>query len=1716
MAGSEADVEERENSGSIDMVSGRGLAPTGGCKGRPVTYGLRGMFGRALRALLCPGCVVIVPGIAIAAEQTKTDDAQAVIANDEVDGRAPRDPSERRLLERLDYFLGRRQWDEAYRIVAHFLTERRAPDPGGDPVTERSQTVGVVLGTPYLARTEGGHYVPFPQEVLRRLERMPEELQQRFRRDFTPLAERWLRRALAERDWGLLEEVAERFLPLPVGQRAAGLLVVVYTDGGDPALAAYWARRLLQRHSAVLADPGVRAGASAALRWLGDDAAVAKLREIAADADERAPPHGDGAVPDASETGADGVPSAAGNGGGGFPRGGDSATPRTDATDGKSSSQRGDRPAARAPEPTAAVAADSSGVGPAAVRMLPYGDVLGNDVVATAGTPVLVPRWSVPTARTLPVQRLLKSLHRVLSSGSLVTFPAWMPVCAGRYLVAPTASGVVVLDRLAGRPLYHLTDEVPAEAIINGQLRGRVAGLPAWLPPAPGTGARSMAVVNPQSPTSHPAAFFAWRNTVYPSVALDPSGEHFYWLRRHAVLLGQGAIRRQGPADASDPFGRDYDSNQLVRVAIDTGRIEWVAGGPEDVERLAGPLAGMCFLGPPVIVGRRAYIIGEKRQELRLCELDAVTGVLRWSVLLAHTSVPIGNDPVRRLFGLRPVVHGGILICPTHVGFVTAVNPRTRRVLWVTRVVRMSPESANPSPRSVQQALSLGLPGSEWQHARPIAVGSRILLTPQEVNIQPVSVVNGRIVSYQSMRRALCLRLLDGAILWQRSQRNAAHVAGVVDDRAIVLEHGAVVAWDVRSGKEIWKAAIDSKVDKVVGRGVLTRRQYVLPTVNGGLLVVDLDGGGVRKVPPPAVRGDPLGNLIAVGEQWISCLPWKITAYESRESLKAVIEAANGPKALSPEQRLRLAMLQVSEGQWQKAVDTLEGLPARELTPELRTRRDEVLRIALERLVLRDPQRHQAEIERLEELLKARGEADRLLRLQVERMIAAGQRLEAWRRLLTVPVASPESSARIDDERKVRVGDVHWTPATWVEARAAELWEDFSPERRTDADDALRASFDELGSPDRRVARARQFWFTNAGQTVLRSHIERLLADERFGQAEAEAMWLAAAFREPPDWLVQLRDAVREALVRKHVNVVGRVGGRRRPSSSSAANRSPDGTGATAIFWDWSRGKPHVQLRFGGYLPVQQVRFPLIPADPGTYFETHAVMSRTGSMPYVNASGTRLHIYDLVHDRTEWMRTLPRAAWVRSNSGATDFGAVGNLLFVFSGQVLRCLSPIEQHELWSAAIESWQWDSYSEKLQGCVQNLQRLRPWWGAESSFESNLGRYAWLLDAGPIVVVTAEPNGLVGRDTRTGRVRWRRPLDSGLLACSCWRDRVQLLLAGSPGRDASASRNPAAAQSEQRSPVVAAARLLVLDARSGRPLAPQRPLRFGGLIGRSRWVLSADVPKAGRPDASSRGKETGRAGGTAVGPAGGGSASGAADDSTEMSPGADAARARPPAVSATTAGSTIVKLWDPLDGTIVWSRTVAGGCKVAGLNGRWGIVGGAKEGISVVDLQQGRAVRLQVPPDWDALDTRTQVAVDRRYLYLFPPETETAAETRRFNEFPESRPIGGRIAAFELTTGKLVWRHEGPPTYLALGNPAVSPVLVLARRESRSEQGVDYVVRTIELIDKATGNVVWKQAKPVASVPNLTGLSIDLAARSIELWSYRERIRISPGTGR
>src|SRR5262249_20385256 len=120
------------------------------------------------------------------------------------------------------------------------------------------------------------------------------------------------------------------------------------------------------------------------------------------------------------------------------------------------------------------------------------------------------------------------------------------------------------------------------------------------------------------------------------------------------------------------------NQNTLRAYDLESGKLVWELPNRNQ----PGDLADTHFLGPPLVLDNRLYVLNENKGKVRLFCLDSKQGKIRWSLDLVTLAEPVTLDAVRRMQAV-PISYGdNVLVCPTNAGILVGVDLVSCRVLW--------------------------------------------------------------------------------------------------------------------------------------------------------------------------------------------------------------------------------------------------------------------------------------------------------------------------------------------------------------------------------------------------------------------------------------------------------------------------------------------------------------------------------------------------------------------------------------------------------------------------------------------------------------------------------------------------------------------------------------------------------------------------------------------------------------------------------------------------------------------------------------------------------------------------------------------------------------------------------------------------------------------------------------------------------------------------
>ncbi|HEX3870133.1 MAG TPA: hypothetical protein VHV77_06845, partial [Pirellulales bacterium] len=360
------------------------------------------------------------------------------------------------------------------------------------------------------------------------------------------------------------------------------------------------------------------------------------------------------------------------------------------------------------------------------------------NATSRGGTPLLNRRWAVPVINDPQIEKLSEQLRQSYVDQGLAALPSLSPLAVDNFVFMRSVAGLVAVDFKTGKRIWngpadegarYLLD--PANIDSNAVDASALAG---WLDQR------------------------LWDDNVYGAMSSD--GQSIYCVEDlvdEVPTIGPRVFGPHGRILNGAANTEAHDRLAAYSIASE-GKLEWelsVSSGEEN-----SPLAGAFFLGPPLPLSGRLYVLAEIKGEIRLLALRPKTDgesraksvEVEWSQQLAMVERNIAEDGPRRLAGAVPSFADGILVCPTSAGAVVAVDLTTRSLLWGYRYPRGIEVSARS--RMAQSRMSDGASEHDhWSDATVTIAGGRVLLTPVEAGSSTVT------------SELHCLNLLDGSLV---------------------------------------------------------------------------------------------------------------------------------------------------------------------------------------------------------------------------------------------------------------------------------------------------------------------------------------------------------------------------------------------------------------------------------------------------------------------------------------------------------------------------------------------------------------------------------------------------------------------------------------------------------------------------------------------------------------------------------------------------------------------------------------------------------------------------------------------------------------------------------------------------------------------------------------------------------------------------------------
>ncbi|NQT40595.1 MAG: PQQ-binding-like beta-propeller repeat protein, partial [Planctomycetes bacterium] len=533
---------------------------------------------------------------------------------------------------------------------------------------------------------------------------------------------------------------------------------------------------------------------------------------------------------------------------------------------------------------------------------------------ANSGSPYLETDVLVPDCEDPTVGKTVTELRKQIHDDHRAVLPSAHPLVVGQTIVLRTATHVRAVDFTSGRVLW----EAPTEDTLRHFLGHEDEETKKGQAEALARGLRRR----------------LWNDATFGTLSSD--GRLVFAVEDLAFGFGADYQRMRVTSDGQRQLDPDWikQSNLLAAYDLATGKVRWEIGSLSEPAEEDRP--STFFLGPPLPLGRRLYVVAESAGSVRLMELDGETGRRIWELALdrREPGLPLSMSTRMPLAMLQSSAHrsgacpsyaDGVLVCRTSARRFVAVELTTRAVRWIFETPDpelppgMNRGFGNVLQRKLYEATT-NADQNRWADSSVTIAQQRVLLAPAGSD------------------RLLCLNLTDGRLLWSIPRGDGLYVGGVHADSAIVVGRGSLWAVNMADGSPAWTdGAIALPAGALPsGRGFLSDEHYHVPLSTAEVVSVDLTTGTLtsRSRSPSGIVP---GNLVACRDVVLSQHVDGLRRFESlperrQRSVAALDRLPDDPEALTD-----CGEVLLYEGQISEAIDYLRR--AMDIRPTDRTRR---------------------------------------------------------------------------------------------------------------------------------------------------------------------------------------------------------------------------------------------------------------------------------------------------------------------------------------------------------------------------------------------------------------------------------------------------------------------------------------------------------------------------------------------------------------------------------------------------------------------------------------------------------------------------------------------------------------------------------------------------------------------------------------------------------
>jgi outer membrane protein assembly factor BamB/tetratricopeptide (TPR) repeat protein len=537
--------------------------------------------------------------------------------------------------------------------------------------------------------------------------------------------------------------------------------------------------------------------------------------------------------------------------------------------------------------------------------------------------PFLEKDWGAATVHQTVTKNLLAQAVQTAEKRNQPVLPGFFPVAVDGKVFYRDYWGLHACDLATGRVVWESDSRYSVDRLFDPQEGGNRS-------PLANTWANGFVQMG------RPGMLF--ENSVIGTLSADAT--RVYVVDDLYVPPSTGMVMNGGMVMVNQQYGngqygalRDaVFANKLCAYNLRSGKLFWdIAAAPEKADEES------YFLGPPLPLHGKLYVLTERNQDLRLLCLDPERGTVQWSQLLATTQGRLSQEVTRRTWAAHLSYGEGVLVCPTNAGMLLGVDLLSHAVLWAHsyREKEQTPANVNaggplvwPGARIVRPGMIInGNPGAngvntpEWKVTAPVVRDGRVVFTaPDGTSVR-------------------CLNLRDGSLVWKAPRTDDdLYLAGVARGKVLVVGLKDCRALNFTDGSKVWQVA----TGQPSGQGVFSGSEYYLPLKESRqrepeVCVLNVDQGKIV-VHTRSRKHELPGNLLFYGDKIVSQTVEEVAAFPQLQVRRADVTRRIGRNPKDPVGLAERGELYLDDGRSAEAVADLQACLKNDPEPQLRAR----------------------------------------------------------------------------------------------------------------------------------------------------------------------------------------------------------------------------------------------------------------------------------------------------------------------------------------------------------------------------------------------------------------------------------------------------------------------------------------------------------------------------------------------------------------------------------------------------------------------------------------------------------------------------------------------------------------------------------------------------------------------------------------------------------